>query len=220
MRYTGKITSWKDDKGFGFITSNVSGEIFFVHIKSILNRHRRPVLGDTINYEVLIDEKDRKQAVKVLYRGEDLSTFSHMYDNRSFFYDNFFPYLVVGGFTCLLISLFLIGLLPLPVFALYLVLSLSTFTMYFQDKSSAQNEKQRTSEKRLHFYSVIGGWPGALTAMKVCHHKSKKKPFQKIFWKTVFFNCFILVIILTPWGNSLLKQLIDLLSTRIFGHNI
>jgi len=220
MRYTGKITSWKDDKGFGFITSNFSGELFFVHIKSILNRHRRPVLGDTMNYEVLTDEKDRKQAVKVLYRGEDLSTFSHMYDNQSIFYDNIFPYLVAGGFTSLLILLFLIGLLPLPVLALYLVLSLSTFAMYFQDKSSAQNEQQRTSEKRLHFYSVIGGWPGALTAMKVCHHKSKKKSFQKIFWKTVFSNCFILVIILTPWGNSLIKQIIDLLSGRILGHNI
>lgn len=198
MRYTGKITSWRDDKGFGFITSNVSGALFFVHIRSILNRHRRPVLGDTMTYEVLTDEKDRKQAVKVLYRGEDLLTFSHMYDNRSFFYDNIFPYLVAGGFIFLLISLFLIGLLPLPVLALYLGLSLSTFAIYFKDKASAQNEQQRTPEQTLHFFSVIGGWPGALTAMKVCHHKSKKKSFQNIFWRTVFYNCFILVIFLSP----------------------
>jgi len=220
MRYTGKITSWKDDKGFGFITSNISGKIFFVHIKSILNRHRRPVMGDTMTYEVLIDEKDRKQAVKVLYRGEDLSTFSHMYDNRSFFYDNIFPYLVVGGFISLLISLFFIALLPLPVLAIYLGMSLSTFAIYFKDKSSAQNEQQRTPEKRLHFYSLIGGWPGALTAMKVCHHKSKKKSFQNIFWITVFSNCFILAILLTPWGNSLIKQQLELLSSRILGLNI
>lgn len=209
MRYTGKITSWKDDKGFGFITSNVSGELLFVHIKSILNRHRRPLLGDTMTYEVLIDEKDRKQAVKVLYRGEDLSRFSHMYDNRSFFYDNIFPYFVAGGFICLLTSLFIIGLLPLPVLVLYLGLSLSTFTIYFQDKSSAQNEQQRTPEKRLHFYSIIGGWPGALTAMKLFHHKSKKKSFQKIFWLTVLSNCLILFILLTPWGISLTKRLLD-----------
>ena len=157
MRYTGKLTSWKDDKGFGFVTCSVSGELFFVHIKSILNRHRRPVLGDTMTYEIIIDEKDRKQAVKVLYRGEDLSTFSHRYDNRSFFYDNIFPYLVVVGFLSLLISLFLIGLLPLPGLALYLGMSLFTFAIYFQDKSSAQNEQQRTPEKRLHFYSAVSG---------------------------------------------------------------
>lgn len=209
MRYTGKITSWKDDKGFGFITSNFSGELVFVHIKSILNRHRRPVLGDTMTYEVLIDEKDRKQAVKALYRGEDLSNFSHMYDNQSFFYDNIFPYLVAGGFISLLISLFFIGFLPLPVLALYLGLSLYTFAIYFKDKSSAQNVQQRTPEQTLHFFSVIGGWPGALTAMKVCHHKSKKKSFQNLFWRTVFYNCFILVILLTPWGNSLIKRLLD-----------
>ena len=220
MRYTGKLTSWKDDKGFGFITSNTSGELFFVHFKSILSRHRRPVLGDTMTYEVLKDEKDRKQAVKVLYRGEDLSTFSHMYDNQSFFYDNIFPYLVVGGFISLLIALLLLGLLPLPVLALYFGMSLSTFAVYFQDKSSAQNEQQRTPEKRLHFYSLIGGWPGALMAMKVCHHKSKKKSFQNIFWMTVFSNCFILVIHLTPWVHSIIKQQFELLSGQLSGLNV
>jgi cold shock CspA family protein len=43
MRYQGKITVWKDDKGFGFVTMNATGEEAFVHIKSFSNRSRRPV---------------------------------------------------------------------------------------------------------------------------------------------------------------------------------
>jgi uncharacterized membrane protein YsdA (DUF1294 family)/cold shock CspA family protein len=209
MRYTGKLTSWKDDKGFGFITPNRSGVPIFIHIKSFLNRHRRPVHDDTLTYEILTDEKGRQQAVKVLYRGEELSAFSHMYDNQSFFYDNIFPYIVAGGFVSLLILLFIIGIVPLPVLVLYLALSLATFYIYFKDKSSAKNEQQRTPENILHFCSVIGGWPGALMAMKVHHHKSKKKSFQNVFWITVSSNCCILILLLTPWGNSLIKSLLE-----------
>jgi cold shock CspA family protein len=43
MRYQGKITNWKDDSGFGFITPITGGSQIFVHIKSFKNRKRRPV---------------------------------------------------------------------------------------------------------------------------------------------------------------------------------
>jgi uncharacterized membrane protein YsdA (DUF1294 family)/cold shock CspA family protein len=210
MRYTGKLTNWKDTKGFGFITSNSSGKQIFVHIKSFLNRQRRPVQGDTLTYEILTDDNNRHQAVKVLYREEELLKFSHMIDNQSYFYDNVFPYFVSGGFLSLLISLLLVGILSLTVLVLYLTLSLTTFAIYLKDKSAAQNEQQRTPENLLHFFSLIGGWPGALAAMKVFHHKSKKKSFQKTFWITVSANCLVLLMLLSPLGigliNNFLKQ--------------
>lgn len=34
MRHQGKITTWKDDKGFGFITPNGGGEPVFLHVSS------------------------------------------------------------------------------------------------------------------------------------------------------------------------------------------
>ncbi len=34
MRYQGKITSWNDDQGFGFITKNGGVDQVFVHINA------------------------------------------------------------------------------------------------------------------------------------------------------------------------------------------
>jgi len=42
MRYQGKITSWKDDQGFGFVTHNGGGEKAFVHVNAFSRRSRRP----------------------------------------------------------------------------------------------------------------------------------------------------------------------------------
>lgn len=52
MRYQGKITNWKDDKGFGFITPNGGENQVFVHIKSFANRQRRPVGDEIVTYEL------------------------------------------------------------------------------------------------------------------------------------------------------------------------
>jgi cold shock CspA family protein len=70
MRYQGKITVWKDDKGFGFVTMNATGEKAFVHIKSFSNRSRRPVEGDKITYELIVDENNRMRAENTRFVGE------------------------------------------------------------------------------------------------------------------------------------------------------
>ena len=41
MRCKGKLTSWDDAKGFGFITPQGDEKRIFVHIKSFTNRSRR-----------------------------------------------------------------------------------------------------------------------------------------------------------------------------------
>lgn len=71
----------------------------------------------------------------------------------------------------------------------YLVLSVITFVLYAVDKKAAMQGKWRISERTLHLFALIGGWPGALLAQKLLRHKSKKRSFQLVFWGTVVLNC-------------------------------
>lgn len=69
MKYQGKITSWNDDRGFGFIEPHASGKRAFVHISAFSQRGRRPTVGDVVTYELTKDGKGRPKAEHVAYPG-------------------------------------------------------------------------------------------------------------------------------------------------------
>ena len=64
----GKISQWKDDKGFGFITSDDGQKIFF-HISSLTTRDRRPEIGDLVIFTAQTDKQNRLKASKVAIEG-------------------------------------------------------------------------------------------------------------------------------------------------------
>jgi uncharacterized membrane protein YsdA (DUF1294 family) len=72
---------------------------------------------------------------------------------------------------------------------LYAAASAAAVVAYRSDKIAAQAGARRTPEAMLHFVSLIGGWPGALIAQRLLHHKSRKPSFQVVFWMTVVLNC-------------------------------
>ena len=98
---------------------------------------------------------------------------------------------------------------------LYVGLSLITFVTYTADKKAAQRGTWRTPESCLHLLSLGGGWPGALIARHLLHHKTIKQPFRFIFWITVFVNVGILIWEHTADGaaffHPLLQELKDAL---------
>jgi len=182
MRYQGKITNWKDDQGFGFITPNGGGNQVFVHIKSFANRQRRPVENEIVTYELKADAKGRAQAESVAFLGERaLSATSSGRSNVSLILAAAFLIFVAGSAFA--------GKLPYTVLGLYLLASAVAFVAYAFDKSAARNNQRRTPEDTLHFFALVGGWPGALAAQRLLRHKSKKQSFQYKFWATVILNC-------------------------------
>ncbi|MCX5870040.1 MAG: cold shock and DUF1294 domain-containing protein [Deltaproteobacteria bacterium] len=182
MRYQGKIITWKDEKGFGFIRPDSGGNQVFVHVRSFTNGQRRPVVNDIVTYELKTDAKGRPQAGSVVFLGERVSSaISFVYRNGSLIVTAvFLAFVAVSVFT---------GKLPIVILWLYLTASAVTFVVYAFDKSAAKNDRWRTQECTLHFFALIGGWPCALSAQRLLRHKSKKQTFQIVFWVTVVLNC-------------------------------
>lgn len=57
--------------------------------------------------------------------------------------------------------------------AVYAVISLIAFVLYFADKKKAQKNKWRIKEATLLGFGFFGGAVGALLAMKIFRHKTK-----------------------------------------------
>src|SRR5205085_3242848 len=76
------------------------------------------------------------------------------------------------------------GTVPSAVPVAYLSASVAALIAYRVDKSAAQTGAWRISESALHVLALSGGWPGALIAQNLFHHKSRKLSFQFVFWTT------------------------------------
>lgn len=174
MRYQGKVTNWKDDQGFGFVTPNGGGQKAFVHIKAFTSRSHRPTEGDIIPYELATDERGRFFAKNIRFA---VSATTASTSNKSSSRGTNFAIL----FGLLFALLALLGRLPLEIAGLYFTSSIITFLVYALDKSAAQNDRWRIKESTLHLFGLIGGWPGALLAQKTLRHKSKNKNFKPFF---------------------------------------
>jgi uncharacterized membrane protein YsdA (DUF1294 family)/cold shock CspA family protein len=188
MRLHGKITKWKDDRGFGFITPVRGGGQVFVHIKAFTNQHRRPIGNEFVTYETVFDDRGRLRAEHVEIMGDDFINGTEGW--------------MIAATIALLFLMFvgvlvLMGQLPFVVLGLYLIASAISVVVYRRDKSAAQENQWRTGEGTLILLGVIGGWPGAFVAQQFFHHKTKKRSFQVAFWITVVLNCVGLVLLVS-----------------------
>lgn len=65
----GQLTSWKDDRGFGFIKPEGGGKGVFLHISALPRDCRRPQVGDTILYEKVTQPDGKVRAAKASIQG-------------------------------------------------------------------------------------------------------------------------------------------------------
>lgn len=64
--------------------------------------------------------------------------------------------------------------------AIYVVMSVATLATFAWDKRAATNARPRVPERTLHILELLGGWPGALLAMKMVRHKNRKARFWMV----------------------------------------
>lgn len=95
-------------------------------------------------------------------------------------------------FLGFIVAASLMNYIPINLVFVYLSASIVTYIAYAFDKSKAQRGAWRTPESTLHFFALIGGWPGAAIAQQTLRHKSKKRNFRIVFWLTVIVNCGVL----------------------------
>jgi uncharacterized membrane protein YsdA (DUF1294 family)/cold shock CspA family protein len=191
--HKGKLTTWKDDKGFGFIRSSDGSQNVFLHITALKETNHRPQVGDVICYQLTVDKDGRIHACNASIEGV-VSKPMPITSYKAIKKETFKPKAKYSLILEVLILSLLPGLgamnfalttfNPIPLI-LYPIMSFLTFTLYADDKSRAKQGRWRVSERTLHLCEFMGGWLGAFIAQRRLRHKSSKVSYQIVFWVIV-----------------------------------
>ncbi|MEL7496327.1 MAG: DUF1294 domain-containing protein [Planctomycetota bacterium] len=76
------------------------------------------------------------------------------------------------------------------------IASLITFCVFGWDKRQAKRNQWRVPEDRLHFLTMIGGWPGALIGQQWFRHKTQKVSFKIMIGLAVILHAGIIWLLI------------------------
>ncbi len=189
---SGKLTKWKDDRGFGFIQPVDGSQEVFLHISEVKDSTRRPQENDTIYYHCVVDSDGKVRAcnafilgarnkpVSLSNRAKPSDAIVSSFPIMEVILLSIIPFIGVIHFTWTMHN-------PLPLVT-YPVMSLVTYFLYADDKSRAKRKDWRTSEQTLHLCELAGGWLGGFIAQRMLRHKSQKESYQVMFWAIVIIH--------------------------------
>lgn len=205
---TGELTTWNDERGFGFVAPAVGGPDVFVHISAFGDGSPRPVEGDGVGYQLEFSREGKPRAAhaELVSRAPDAAEARAAGQVRGVLkpsnHTGNLSYIAVAGFAAIfaLVWLFVIPL-PFWVVLLYGGMSLVTFIAYALDKKAAATSGWRIAEGSLLALGLAGGWPGAIVAQQLYRHKTVKVSFQVVFWVTVVVN--VVAFVVFAWVSSL-----------------
>ena len=125
----------------------------------------------------------------------------------------FVPYLVLWSVAAVLFYLAPYRYAPplQDVWRALIALNVATFLLFGFDKLIAGSRAERVPEKLLQTTAVLGSPVGALVAMNLFHHKTRKTPFQFTLAISFLIEGVIIFLLLYkfPWmGNWVMQKLI------------
>ncbi|WP_147126385.1 DUF1294 domain-containing protein [Shimia ponticola] len=81
------------------------------------------------------------------------------------------------------------------VLAFVLAANCVTVFLFWYDKRQAMSGHRRVPERRLLFWSALGGTPGAFWARARFRHKTRKQPFSTLLWAILILQCAALCLV-------------------------
>ena len=199
-RLDGILTTWNDERGYGFISPANGGNRVFVHISAFRPEAVRPAAGEPISFEIEVVEDGKVQATRVQRTGlapapkpQRSKAARRILANVAVVLAFILVYLVVSeGWDT-----------PVWVAGIYLVVSAVTFILYGVDKAAAVAGRHRISERALILLGLACGWPGAILGQQLFHHKTRKTSFRSAFWVSVVLNVAAFVVLSSPLMTAL-----------------
>lgn len=172
--HTSRIVEWDEDLGYGSL--EYCGERIFLHTRNFAKLYRQPQLGDKVLFRIGLDDRNREIATgAVLLRC-----------------GGFFHYLKPTWPVLLLIlPVFALAMAPLPWPSWYAIVHVAVFSAVTYAVIRHANRRSSgsyryTPDSTLHFFELIGGWPGSLVARKLFQFPHRRARYRFAFWTIVF----------------------------------
>ncbi|HRJ01425.1 MAG TPA: DUF1294 domain-containing protein [Hyphomonas sp.] len=183
-RSRGRLVSWNDERGYGFLVPDDGSGDVFAHANAFVKEGRHIEIGRIYDFDLEISGDGRRKANRVTLfvppkQGPGLAAMLIQRGAR---------FLVIPAF--IFIALAVASSVPVSPnwWLIYAVASFTCFIGYGLDKFAAENKRWRVSETVLLLLGLAGGWPGGLIGQEVFRHKTQKKTFRTLFWMSVAIN--------------------------------
>ncbi len=217
MRSTGTVRQWDATRGFGFIRTQGSQDVFF-HVRD-WRAGFEPQVGTAVQFERIEVGGKGPRAMAVQPVGATAGPARE--PRRAAAARPSAPRRRAGSrapsglgaawWLALLLwaALLAIGLSthrwPAWVLAALAALNLATFVAYWIDKRAAEAGLRRTPENTLHLFALLGGWPAARLAQQRLRHKSSKYEFLRVYTATVVAHSAVLAAWVAGWLDRLVR---------------